>query len=124
MSKTKTMDNRTICELFLQEVANESVYDDAGGFDEFISYLVCHEDITDEQYQQLTYDNVKKHKEIRQKLAEKTFELIKEFAEAGEDYSLLQNTYNDMIVFYGFDLPMVRWIDNNSFETYYREEWE
>jgi fucose 4-O-acetylase-like acetyltransferase len=47
----------------------------------------------------------------RYQLAINTYELIKQYAEVGEDYSLLQRTYNELVEDYKLDLPKVKWID-------------
>jgi len=55
-------------------------------------------------------------------LALKTYELIKDYAEAGEDYSLLQRSYNDFVECDKLDLPYIRWIDVNTFGFYSNEK--
>ena len=52
------------------------------------------------------------------KLAIDTYELIKQYAKIGEDYSLLQRNYNEMIELYELDLYKMQWISPSNFEMY------
>lgn len=57
-------------------------------------------------------------KEFVQKLtlATKLLNMIIEFAGQGEDYSLLQRQYNEMITEYNLPLLKIRWISEIEFE--------
>lgn len=59
-------------------------------------------------------DNIKRFKYYQ--IAIKTFELIEQYAELGEDYSLLQRSYNEMVDSYELDLQKIRYINNYEFE--------
>lgn len=49
-------------------------------------------------------------------LAISTYNLINEYIEVGEDYSLLMNNYNDLIDSYSLDLPYMRWVNLDNYE--------
>ena len=49
-------------------------------------------------------------------LTTKLLEIIIEMAEQGEDYSLIQRNYNELVEEYNLPLQKVRWISNTEFE--------
>ena len=57
-------------------------------------------------------------KEQMQKLilATDLLKIIVTMAEQGEDYSLIQRNYNELIEQYNLPLQKIRWINNTEFE--------
>lgn len=61
---------------------------------------------------------MKNSKEHMQKmnLAMDLIKIIDRMAQQGEDYSLIQRTYNELIKEYKLPLVSIRWISNTEFE--------
>lgn len=59
-------------------------------------------------------------------LAMDLIKIINTMAEQGEDYSLVQRTYNELIEEYNLPLVKIRWISNTEFEFVgdYISRWE
>lgn len=49
-------------------------------------------------------------------LALNTYDLINKYLESGEDYSLLQRCYNELIDNHELDLPKIRFISVDEYE--------
>lgn len=49
-------------------------------------------------------------------LATDLLKIIATMAEQGEDYSLVQRNYNDLIESYNLPLLKIRWVSNTKFE--------
>lgn len=52
----------------------------------------------------------------RERIVQRIYLLICDMAEIGEDYSLLQRQYNEMIEGYELPFKKIRWISPNEFE--------
>lgn len=51
-----------------------------------------------------------------ERIAQRIYLLICDMAEIGEDYSLLQREYNELIEGYELPFKKIRWISNEEFE--------